>query len=306
MKQLDDIRDDEIRVLGSKPQSVENNGGRKRGKIIAIIAGVVIAAIVLLLLIPSGEPEADKSDSVDSYFEQDDAAEPEDISAAPEIAVRTADAPETPAVSAPGFTEIRDTVACGMPLRVYIPHNAEMSLQVGRISRNDSSIIYCAQAADIRADNLDIVGAFILNGEQLSRGSAKKGFCAIINGKITIGCAQATSLFEEASAAKGSFFRQFPLVYEGQPVENKLKNKSIRRALCDKNGKIFMVETTDRRQTLHDFSAALAGLGITNAIYLVGSSSYGWAVNENNERVEFGLESRYLPESVSYIVWKRK
>ena len=64
-----------------------------------------------------------------------------------------------------GYTEIRDTIVNDIPIRMYIPHHAEMTLHLGRISRQDTTIIYAAQAADVRADNGGIVGAFVLNGE---------------------------------------------------------------------------------------------------------------------------------------------
>ena len=45
------------------------------------------------------------------------------------------------------------------------------------------------QAADIRADNGKIVGAFVLKGDPLSWGLSKRGYCGIIDGKLTVGVA---------------------------------------------------------------------------------------------------------------------
>ena len=72
-----------------------------------------------------------------------------------------------------------------------------------------------AQAADVRRDNRQIVGAYVINGEMLSRGKAKSGFCAIIGDEVMIGVAQTTPLLERATEENGFFFRQYPLVYEG-------------------------------------------------------------------------------------------
>lgn len=52
--------------------------------------------------------------------------------------------------------EINDIV-----LDIYIPHNAEPKLAVGRLDKNDSNILFAAQAADIRADNQKITGAYV-------------------------------------------------------------------------------------------------------------------------------------------------
>ena len=58
------------------------------------------------------------------------------------------------------YTEMIDTVVNDIPLRIYKPHNAVMSLHHGPIDLKDSTIVYVAQAADIRADNGNIVGDF--------------------------------------------------------------------------------------------------------------------------------------------------
>ena len=52
-----------------------------------------------------------------------------------------------------GFIEIKDTLINDIPIRIYIPHNAEMSLHIGRVKKRDTSVIFTAQAADVRADN---------------------------------------------------------------------------------------------------------------------------------------------------------
>jgi hypothetical protein len=185
-----------------------------------------------------------------------------------------------------------------------------MSLHIGRMDKEDKSIIYAAQAADVRADNGGIVGAFVLNGEPKAWGLSKKGFCASINGKVTIGVADNTSLFEEATMHNGYFFRQYPLVKDGQVIDNEPKGKSIRRAICDRQGEIFMVETGSI-ESFHDFAQALADLGVDQAVYLVGSSAYGWAVDEAGTTHEFGEDNYYtgrrrMPKNTSYIVWERK
>lgn len=71
---------------------------------------------------------------------------------------------------------------------------------------------------------------------------------------------------------------------------------------------MFMVETTTR-ESFHDFAQALVDLGADNAIYLVGSSAYGWAVDEAGTKHEFGKDNyctgrRNMPKNVSYIVWR--
>ncbi len=211
---------------------------------------------------------------------------------------------------AQGFTEIRDTVVNDIPLRIYIPHNASASLHVGRLEKSDATIVFAAQAADIRADNGKIVGAFVLNGRPLAWGLSKKGYCAIIDDEITVGTADNSPLFELATERGGCFFRQYPLVDNGRLVENEPKNKAIRRALCDRDGEIFVIDCSSR-ESFHDFAQALVDLAVDNAIYLVGSNSYGWAVDAEGICTEFGDINLYrgrhrMPKNTSYIVWRKK
>jgi hypothetical protein len=70
-----------------------------------------------------------------------------------------------------------------------------------------------------------------------------------------------------------------------------------------------MVET-GTIESFHDFAQALADLGVEQAVYLVGSSAYGWAVDEAGNIHEFGEDNYYagrrrMPKNTSYIVWKK-
>ena len=173
------------------------------------------------------------------------------------------------------YTEhLRDTIN-DIPIDIYIPHNAVPELMIGVPDLHDKSIILTTQAADIRADNGKIVGAFVKHGEPLSWGLSKKGYCGIINGKVTVGVSDNSPLFEEATEKGGHFFRQYPLVDNGVLVENEPKGKSIRKALCDRGGEI-MVIMTQTPESFHDFAQALVDMKVDNAIYLVGASSFGY------------------------------
>lgn len=301
MKEYKDIRDDQIRIIG---QDEQKRALPKvlRWPLIAIVGAVILGAATYFLARDKKASEA--------------VVEPEPALFEPEVI------PEEPAAHvsqwlgmevdslAHGFTEIQETTINDIPLRIFIPHNAEMTLHVGRLDKSDRSIIYAAQAADVRADNGGIVGAFVLKGEPLAWGLSKRGYCASIGGEVTIGVAQNSPLFEKATEEGGYFFRQYPLVDNGVLVENQPKGKSIRRAICDRQGEIFMVET-GTIESFHDFAQALVDLGVDQAVYLVGSSAYGWAVDQNGTEVDWGEINEYtgrhrMPKNTSYIVWRRK
>ncbi len=297
MKDEKEIRDDEIRIIGDAPTPPQPPHRRLWGRIVLGMA--LVGLLVGLVLVLRRDREAERSETeTETYFDPQPAPALPEVRA-PQRLGQTVDS------LARGFTEIRDTTINDIPLRIYIPHNAEMTLHVGRLDKRDTTIVYAAQAADIRRDNRKIVGAFVLRGEPLAWGLSKKGYCAVIDGKITVGVADNSPLFEEATERGGYFFRQYALVDDGRLIENEPKNKSIRRSLCDRDGEIMMIETLSA-ESFHDFAQALVDLGTDNAIYLVGSTSYGWAVDGEGTRHEFGDENPRLPKNTSYIVWIRK
>ena len=203
------------------------------------------------------------------------------------------------------YTEhLRDTIN-DIPLEIYIPHNAEPELVLGVPNLQDKSIVLTTQAADIRADNGKIVGAFVLKGKPLSWGLSKKGYCGIIDGKVTVGVADNSPLFEEATEKEGFFFRQYPLVDNGVLVENAPKGKSIRKALCDRDGEI-MVVMSQTPESFHDFAQALIDLQVDNAIYLVGSTSFGYFRDYYDQLEIIYNKFRYGYQYENFIVWKTR
>ncbi len=288
-----DIRDDEIRVIG-EDDKVKFNGWKW---LLLLLAGIVIGFVVWALL--PQKHEDPKEDPEQGVFEPgNDSVEPTIVK------LPLAKAEET----GKGFIEMMDTTINDIPMRLYLPHQVTMSLHVGNIDRNDHSIVFAAQAADIRADNGGIVGAFVLEGEPKAWGLSKKGYCAIINDTVTVGVADNSPLFEEATEKGGYFFRQFPLVDKGNLVENELKGKAVRRALCDRGGEIFTVETLSI-ESFHDFAQALVDLGVDNAIYLVGANAYGWATDIDGQRHEFGDPNPKTSNkwrNINYLVMRSK
>lgn len=266
MIRLDDnIQDDELRVLG-KPSPEEP---KKKGfkwyyavAILLILSGVIFAAVRLF--------DIRRNEIVPDFYEtelSDTIAMSETIPVMEKLGNYKD--------SLKAYTEHIEMTVNDIPLDIYIPHNAKPRLFIGTPDLNDKNVIFTTQAADIRADNGKINGAFVLAGEPKAWGLSKKGYCGIIDGKITIGVAANSPLFEEATETGGYFFRQYPLVDNGKLVENEPKGKAIRKAICDRGGEILVVMTQEP-ESFHDFSQALIDLGVGNAVYLVGSVSYGY------------------------------
>lgn len=285
---------DEVYFLGSRDdrpemqQSDPDHNRRRRLAILGIVAVIVIALIGLYFVL--------KEDAPAYYFE------PENESVA---TVETQVVDTVTTVEPKGYIEVQEETVNDVPMYIYTPHNAALTLSVGIPDRADSTIICVMQAADIRTDNKDIVGDFVLNGKRLSRGVAKKGFCAVIGDDISVGVSEDTPLLQKSIDESGYFFRQYPLVKNGELVENNPKNKSIRRTLAIRRDKVVMIESRSS-ESFHDFSQALVDIGVTEAIYLVGSTAHGWYRTEDGKLTEYGTSPDATLTSVSYIVWRVK
>ncbi len=301
MKDEKDIRDDEIRIIGDIYD--EQPSGKPKWPWVVVVA--IVIALIAAVCIWHGKRHSELHESEPAFFD------PYDVEIiVPPMPIKHKMLGSKVDSLARGFCEIRDTTINDIPLRMYFPHNASMSLHIGKMNQSDETVIFTAQAADIRADNGKIVGAFVLAGEPKAWGLSKKGFCASIDGKVTVGVADNSPLFEEATEKGGYFFRQYPLVADGQIVENNPKNKSVRRAICDRYGEIFMVESLTQ-ESFHDFSQALVDLGVEQGVYLCGGDAYGWAIQQDGTRHEFGVPNFYtgrrrIPKNTSYIVWRRE
>lgn len=285
-----DIDNNEIRVITSESRQKDTGISRRR-LISAILIGaavLLIAALTILWIVTDSKDDADETIAAVEVPEAE----------APVIVEPVAEP-----VDAPAYTSVRDTVIGGIGLRFLTPHNGRPVLEIGSGAMDDTTAVLAAQASDIRADNGEIAGAYVVAGELVSRGQRKTGFCAIVDGQISIGAADATPLFEQAMTSGGYFFRQYPLVVGGQPVENKPKGRAVRKALVETGGSVSVVVSADRL-TFGEFSQALSDAGVRNAIYLVGSSSFGSYTDAEGVRTVSRRMAGREPENINFIVWR--
>lgn len=200
------------------------------------------------------------------------------------------------------YTEHLKLTINDIPLDIYIPHNAKPSLAIGTPDIFDKNIVLVTQAADIRADNGKINGAFVLAGKPMAWGLSKKGYVGIIDDTIMVGVDDNSPLFEEATEKGGYFFRQYPLVDNGVLVENEPKGKAIRKAICDRAGEIIVVMSITP-ESFHDFAQALVDLQVDNAVYLVGSDSYGFFRDKYDHFTQIYEKRRGGYKYENYIKW---
>ena len=257
----------------------------------AIIGAVVLATIVFLVVHFMGKPSNDKVGATSSSTGKEDVTD---------IWYNNTD------VSRPSCVIVSDTLIDSLHLKIITPYNTVPELHVGVLDTSDADIVLCALAADLGGDSYKgkIIGAFVCEGEPLSWGGGRKlGYCAIIDGNITLGVAENSPLFEEATENEGYFFRQYPAVDNGVMVENNPKNAAFRRALCMLDGKVCVV-ATDNRVLMNDFSSALVKLGVENAIFLVGSIADGWYRTEDGSFYRLGNKAMKDNPNINYIVFR--
>lgn len=297
-----DIKDTEFRIIGQSSPVVDAPQNPRRPWLWILVGAVVLVALGWLVFGGSSEDiqtPSEEAEIEEVVFEpMNEVKIPEEFQ---EPLKPLGDYSDTTLVK-PYTEHLRDTIN-DIPIDIYIPHNAVPELMVGVPNLHDKSIVLTTQAADIRADNGKIVGAFVMNGEPLSWGLSKKGYCGIIDGKVTVGVSENSPLFEEATEKGGHFFRQYPLVDNGVLVENEPKGKSIRKALCDRNGEI-MVIMTQSPESFHDFAQALVDMKIDNAIYLVGSTSFGYFRDRYDHLAIIYNKHGRGYRNENFIVWK--
>lgn len=297
MNNYTDISDNEIRIIGADnpiksipEKGSDSNPNRKKPKFwrwifVAIGAFIILTTLLVLSLLNVSHKRVVIEDVVDTVVYKNDVVE-------------TA----TPLPKAEPDIQITTDSINDIAFTLFTPEGCHPRLHVGEVDTLDTNIMLCAQAADIRSDNGEIVSAFILNGEPLTRGVAKRGFCAIIGDSITLGMAEETPLYERAVSTKGDFFRQYPLVHDSAMQESNLKGKALRKALCMINGKISIVMTNDK-ESMHDFAQALQDYGVSEAISLTGADANMFWRNGKGELTVYS-HHKSLPNH-NYIIFEK-
>lgn len=206
-----DIIDDEFRVLGtgSSVPTGDSDEDRRRKRLGGWVALAIVALLGLgmILFWPKERVQEDEIGVFESEYESE----------TPTV-LGTDDAPQP-------YAEQLDTVVAGHPLKLFIPHHATPRLRVGQPNEKTLQAVMGFQAADIRADNYEILGDFVLAGEQMTKGSSKAGFCAIVDGKATVGVSRNTPLLVEAVARGGYISGSIPWLIMELPSRTNPRTK---------------------------------------------------------------------------------
>lgn len=272
--------EDEIQVLGTASK-------KSYWKWIIAIVTFLVVSLLLFLFLPKKTVNEDSSDIV-KLKEDVNRIVNDSILYKEESAVN---------VSADSINDV--------PLIIYSLVNLRAELSFDLPNKNDSTFFLVTQAADVRKDNKEILGDYVFKGKQLSTGKRKTGYCAIIDGNVSIGISLNDEVKDYCIANNGYFFRQYALVIDGEIQENKLKGKAMRRALAKQGEDLYIIESVNR-ESLYDFSEALADLGISDAVYLVGGDAYMLYRNSENEQLyEHGDNNKFNYSTINYIIFRK-
>jgi hypothetical protein len=280
MKLQDKMTDDDIQVLGQ--------ARRKRfpWRDSLLVLAVLVGAWFLYRHFKPAEPAGQAAESI---------AVPVDNPA-----------PTASSTTVRSWLDIAADTVNDVPLTILTPHHLVPELTLTRPAETDNTCYVVVQAADIGQGDYGIVGDYVLRGQQLAHGVRKQGYCAIIGGNLSIGMGADTPLLGQAISEKGYFFRQYPLVSNGQAIDNRPKGKSVRRALGIRNGEVAMA-ISGERESFHDFAQALADAGFSDAIYLVGSDGAYCRYRGDGKPTVAAQESAPDPESgTNYLVWRSR
>ncbi|MBO4738611.1 MAG: hypothetical protein J5606_03515 [Bacteroidales bacterium] len=298
-QQNNDILDDNIEILGKDWNKIH-----KRNKTILIVCAVIVILAGLfftIFVLSKNTPE-------ENNIEEEITVIGTEENTVSNISNTNGQSIATVCDTAISIIQESDSQKVFIPIRIYTPYNAQPELIAGsdQIDSNDQSLILVVQAADIRGDNQNILGDFVLKGKTLSNGHSHLGFCAIIDDKIHIGKGSQTAYLDSAIAKQGYFFRQYPLVVNGIQIANKPQHTNIRRALCQWNEKLVVIESAEKI-TLNNFSQALVNMGVANAINIIGGSeAQGWAVTDSNQTINIANKYRDYQPNRTFIVFKKR
>lgn len=117
------------------------------------------------------------------------------------------------------------------------------------------------------------------------------GYCAIVDGRISIGKVDKDDDTRDFCIAKGgSYFRQKPLVLDGVIYQNETIGKAVRRALAKEDDYVYIIES-EKEESVDNFAKAIAALGVSDAICLPDSPSF-FSIHSNEWDYETGTSTK--------------
>lgn len=197
-------------------------------------------------------------------------------------------------------------------LNIYHIDFSNIDLVCGKMpSKNDTSVIFCAEAA-FTGELLNKFNHRNIAGDHVSNGVRYKGFrCSRNSGAFVYYNNEGKFMYNSYSeqmdiAAKngGMGFGQEMMIHNGSIVPHKRKDSNVNsfRALCSLNDNICVIDSKTNIK-FGSFINELLKIGVTEALYLdMGTGwNYSWYRNKYNDVVEiFPIKCRYCTNWITF------
>ena len=196
------------------------------------------------------------------------------------------------------------TVETTVNLNVYYPEYSRIDLVCGQMPKAaQKDVEFCCEAA-FTGELLNEFKHFNIADNHICNGVMKKGYrCRTNTGGFVWGRGKWKFMRKadyptEANGWDMGFY-QLLIIKDGvaRPIGAKMKNnRTIYRALCEKNGKLCIVEGK-KVMTYESFVNCLKAYKVTHALYLdMGSGwNYAWYRDKEGKVVERFPESKKSP-----------
>ena len=265
------MREDEIQVLG---QNAHRERSWLRKNLYILIALMLLAAIVGAYLLYTNSNRQAVLRKVEA-----------DVERTSGLSVQKSD-----------LYQIETTIN-GVHLHLTHVINMDASMTTDTASYDADNVRVMAAAA-VSNGNDDI----IMEGKVLARGKKHDGFCAIVNGNISIGKTVNDDVARYCTERKGFFFRQELLLSNGELQPSLEKGKAVRCALAKQGNDVYVV-ITDGEESLHDFANAMKAAGVTDAILLADNPLLQYKQEEVSV-VHCSSTNNINSEETSYLIFK--
>ena len=185
-------------------------------------------------------------------------------------------------------------------LNVYYPNYSKIDLVCGQMPKvSDKTVEFCCEAA-FTEELLAEFRHMNIADNHISKGVMKKGYrCKANTGGFVWGAGKWKFMKKTdfPTTAKGwnMGFCQLLIIKDGivRPIGNRMRNnRNIYRALCEKDGKLCLVESK-KVMTYDFFVKCLSVYKVTNALYLDMGSGWNYACYRDNS----GRVKEIFPES---------
>ena len=164
----------------------------------------------------------------------------------------------------------------GVALDMYELRHVEAEMTLEEPDTADQSVLFYTRTSDYTATG-KYLGSLVVDGETLQNDVSRLGYCAVVGGNVVIGISRSDKVKDYVEEQKGSYFRQFMLVSNGElPRKFFLHGKVERRALARTADDKLYVIATRHAETFWDFADALREYGFVDAIYLTGGNESGF------------------------------